>query len=60
MEMYLIIIIKHLFGQTVLLSWETKNKKTSLHHPYSQTQPENNTGVIYANDACYLDNMGSG
>ncbi len=27
---------------------------------YSPTQPENNTKVIYANDARYLDNMGGG
>lgn len=27
---------------------------------YSSTQPKNNTKVIYANDACYLDNMVGG
>ena len=27
---------------------------------YSQTQPENDTKVIYANDVLYLDNMGGG
>ena len=27
---------------------------------YSSTQPKNDTKVFYANDACYLDNMGGG